>query len=234
MLRMLSAAALSVLAAPALAGGFSAPLTEAAPVAAPAAAGKSYAYGLVGAAFGGPDYTYLGGMEPVGSNVTAIDLSGPSATLGFGHEFLRRGAWTLAGELDVTAGNIESDLVLGETTPCLTDEDGCTAQVDWLTTARLVLGWSQGRTMPYVTVGLAMGRVSGSADLGACGTDPCSFDSTETGWTAGLGVRHELTDRWALKGEVLHVDLGSPEFTTSGVTADFTFSQVRVGAIYTF
>ena len=123
--------------------------------------------------------------------------------------------------------------------PCVGSSDaeiGCEANVDWLATVRVVLGWQIGRTMPYLTAGLTVGSLNGFADLGACGyVGACGYDETRTGWTAGIGVRHELTDRWALKGDILHVDLGEPEFTASSVTGSgFDFNQIRLGAIYKF
>lgn len=215
---------------PAFAGGMTGPVVEPDPI--PAAAAKSlgwYGYGMIGGTFDGPSYRY--GPE---DQATDVDLSGPSLTVGIGREISRRGALSIGFEADLTAGGIDSAHIEGGTYPCLTGEGGCEAAVDWLATARLVLGWKTGNTMPYVTAGLAAGDISGFADAGACGYIACGFDGTETGWTAGLGFRHELSDRWALKGEVLYIDLGSPDFPSASVTSDFTFSQVRLGTIYKF
>lgn len=221
----------SLLAAPAMAGSLNEPILEPEPAAAASSLPGWYAFGAIGKTFSGPEYTYNGSDT---DNVTDISISGFAGTVGFGREFARRGNLSFGFEADLTAGDMSSDREFGGTTPCLTGEEGCTADVNWMSTARLVVGAPQGATMPYLTAGVVFADIEGSADLGACGATECGFDERRLGWTVGAGIRHELSDRWAVKGEVLYVDLGSPDFTTDGVSGDFTFGSARLGMIYKF
>jgi opacity protein-like surface antigen len=219
---------------PAYSAGFGAPVVQAEPL---AAASGWYVFGALAAPRSGPSYTYEPGFfeEEMPSNVTAVPLKGRAASLGFGRETMRRGAISFGFEVDLTAGDIESDLINGETTPCLIGEEGCTAALNWLATGRLVVGWKQNSTMPFVTFGVAAGDVSGTADLGACGYEgTCGYSGVQTGWTAGIGLRHELSARWALKAELLHVDLGNIPFSAQSVTGQQSFGLGRLGVIHKF
>ncbi len=122
------------------------------------------------------------------------------------------------------------------TTPCLTPGTGCSADVAWFGTLRARLGLAAGNWMPFVTGGLAFGKVKGSADLGACGfTAICGFDDTRFGWTVGGGSEFAFDKNWSAKVEYLYVNLGSPSFTTATVQSDnVDFSVVRAGLNYRF
>jgi outer membrane immunogenic protein len=79
----------------------------------------------------------------------------------------------------------------------------CRVSNDWLGTARGRIGFAMDRVMPYVTGGLAFGKVNAAATGGNPGTS-----DTRTGWTLGGGVEFALAGNWTAKGEYLYVDLG--------------------------
>lgn len=118
--------------------------------------------------------------------------------------------------------------------PCYVE--GCDARVDWYGTVRGRVGYSFNSLMPFVTGGLAFGRVRGDADLGACGGGGyCGFKDTRAGWTLGTGVEWEINPKWSVKAEYLYVNLGKPHFNESTVTTDdIAFSNARVGVSYHF
>jgi outer membrane immunogenic protein len=112
-----------------------------------------------------------------------------------------------------------------------------TESLKWLGTLRGRLGVTSDRWLVYGTGGLAYGevKVNGSAamtgvplasNVGACFPAGCPFQpfaawtnsQTRVGWTAGLGVERVIgnDDRWSVKAEYLHVDLGrvSTNFAT--------------------
>jgi outer membrane immunogenic protein len=124
--------------------------------------------------------------------------------------------------------------VLRDTVPCI--DEGCSAKVDWYGTLRGRLGYSIGNLMPFITGGLAVGRVKGNADLGACDfVSHCGFKDTRAGWTLGAGTEWKINSKWSLKAEYLYVNLGKPHFNESSVTTNnIAFSNARLGISYHF
>jgi outer membrane immunogenic protein len=106
----------------------------------------------------------------------------------------------------------------------------------------------------YGTGGLAYGGVNASTSLvqtgtnGFAGAGSSSFSDTRAGWAAGGGVEWMFAQRWSLKGEYLHYDLGTGSFagaSTSGFfltpvyqnvlsSAHFEGDLVRAGVNYHF
>ncbi len=90
---------------------------------------------------------------------------------------------------------------------------------DWLVTVRPRLGYAVDRLLVYATGGLAIANQKFSqniAQLNAPFTEAGSVSATKAGWTAGVGLEYALGNRWSVKAEYLHVDLGSASFSTSG------------------
>ena len=80
-------------------------------------------------------------------------------------------------------------------------------RIDWLATFRGRFGFVVGGdTMLYTTGGLAVGGVHNSFGYNSTSwTD----NSTRTGWVAGLGAEHMISQNWAVRIEALYADLGS-------------------------
>jgi outer membrane immunogenic protein len=85
------------------------------------------------------------------------------------------------------------------------------ASTTWLFTARPRIGWAAGNWLLYATGGLAVGResVTETVNLLAPFVETSGFATTRAGWTAGAGVEYAINRNWSVKGEYLHVDLGS-------------------------
>ena len=120
--------------------------------------------------------------------------------------------------------------------------------IDWFGTARGRLGVTTGSVLLYGTAGLAFGGVKSSVTSvfqpAVDGNDTGSSSSTRFGWAAGAGFEWMFVPNWSLKGEYLHVDLGSSTVTISdpvnfpGSFADYNFhhafDSARVGVNYHF
>lgn len=116
----------------------------------------------------------------------------------------------------------------------------------WLATVRGRFGYAWDRVFLYATGGLAGGRVKSS--VSATTTEPAAFagsySSTRTGWTAGGGFEYAFAERFSLKAEYLHFDLGTAQYPVTGnsprlplpwnASAKVTGDIARVGLNYRF
>jgi len=94
----------------------------------------------------------------------------------------------------------------------------------WLNTVRGRFGYVWANTAFYATGGLAIGKVESEVsatrrDTGvALATFAGAYSSTRTGWTAGGGIEHFLSNRVSLKVEYLHFDLGDFNYNVNRAT----------------
>lgn len=114
------------------------------------------------------------------------------------------GEQTTQGSLDITAGG------------------------DWITGARLRLGYTTGNWLLYATGGVALGDID--VTLEDAGIDT-SMSQTMVGYAVGGGVEMKLTDSWVARVEALHYGFAEEEFKSSlgtlGLDTDVT--TVRAG-----
>lgn len=142
--------------------------------------------------------------------------------------------------------------------PCTDNGDGFETiggSTKWLATARARLGFTVSNFLLYGTGGVAWGRIdttlSQSCLQNGCGSSATqlfassTIDHTKAGWVAGLGVEAAIDTHWSVRGEWLHIDLGSitDSLSTvgSGATTQTTlwsrgerFDEFRVGVNYLF
>jgi outer membrane immunogenic protein len=50
--------------------------------------------------------------------------------------------------------------------------------------------------------------------------ESAAISATRVGWTVGAGAEYALMNGWSIKGEYLHVDLGSSSVTSTNLTSD--------------
>jgi outer membrane immunogenic protein len=98
---------------------------------------------------------------------------------------------------------------------------------DWLFTARPRVGWAVQDWLLYVTGGLAVGRKSFAQGIALLApfVENSSFATTRAGWTVGAGVEYAIARNWSIRGEYLHVDLGSVNATGTLTPALAGFTQ---------
>lgn len=191
---------------------------------------------------------YLGGVAGYGWKSDSYHYSGSSVDFdsnGFvggltaGYNW-QQGQFVFGAEADISYADMNgSVLEIPFVPPCGVPGQGCTAKVDWFGTGRARVGYAFENFLPYATGGFAVGHVEGSADLGACGFGPtCGYSDTRWGWTAGAGVEWAMNQQISFKAEYLHVDLGTPSFSTANPpdpSSDrLNFDTVRVGINYHF
>jgi outer membrane immunogenic protein len=118
---------------------------------------------------------------------------------------------------------------------------------DWFGTARGRVGFAANNVLFYGTGGLAYGGVNSSVSV--VGTPPTtgnftgSASDTRFGWAAGAGIEWGFIGNWTVRGEYLHVDLGSSNVTITdpqfpGVSATYRFHHqidaARIAVNYRF
>jgi len=107
--------------------------------------------------------------------------------------------------------------------------------MDFYGTIRGRAGMTFGTVMPYVTGGFAAGR--GSASVTSTSNVVTSQSAAHVGWTLGVGLEAQATDKITVKAEYLYVDLGTQAYNgLPGGNQDITqrFGVVRAGLNYKF
>lgn len=213
---ILPAAMATVLALPAFAAG-PGPVIETAPATPvytqPVTYGSDWTGGYVGGQIG---YADLGGDEVEGTS-----LDGSSGLLGLHAGYMYDfGSYVLGAEIDWDTADF--DIPLSDSL----DSEGV-GDIDSIARLKFRAGADLGRTMPYAVAGLAYVNADGPSDL---------VDFDESGWVAGIGVAHQLTDRWIVGGELLHhrFDDFATEVDNGGTSYDLEATTVSLRASFRF
>jgi outer membrane immunogenic protein len=103
--------------------------------------------------------------------------------------------------------------------------------INWIGSTRGRLGIAYDRTLFYGTAGWAYGDVNINRGI-------ANFSDVRSGWTAGAGVEHAISDRMTMRLEYRYTDLGSSSFSNTPLNAidnsDVTFHTVRAGVSFKF
>jgi outer membrane immunogenic protein len=184
------------------------------------AAGGPFAAGLFTPAF-------AAGAIPSGFSQ---DMSGIVGGLTTGYN-VQSGSFVFGVEGDVMGTDLSAANTVSLTVaPFPTITTSVSTKTDWLVTFRGRLGMLAFQdTLLYVTGGLALGQVEGSASVipnsatSTCANNLfCSLGSgsgTRTGWTAGVGAEHKFGPHLTAKIEYLHYDLGTFSYTANEAVA---------------
>jgi outer membrane immunogenic protein len=205
-----------------------------------------------GGAFGNTTGTLstFGPMVPTGA--TPQTNLGAKHDGGFGGAQLglnwQTGSFVLGVETDIQGADIgrtSTTTSVGAANRVVTGRD----HIDWFGTVRGRAGVAVDQVLFFGTAGLAYGGVQSSASnivlpVGAGGAFTGTTTNTRVGWAAGAGVEWGFAPGWTVKGEYLHVDLGSSNvtildpvnFPNAFATYRFNhvFDTVRVGVNYRF
>lgn len=133
------------------------------------------------------------------------------------------------------------DSAFGQYNGNTTFNGGATADIDWFGTVRGRIGLADGRTLYYVTGGLAYADV----DFAQVANDGGTFvgaggDKTMLGYTVGGGIEHALAPNLSVKLEYQYLDFGKEKFAgTDGINdyvskVDVDMHTVRAGLNYKF
>jgi outer membrane immunogenic protein len=145
-----------------------------------------------GGAFGNSNWS-----DPIDGATGNFTVSGflIGGTVGFNYQI---GSWVLGVEGDGDWANLT-----GTTFNASCAGFGCTTQSNWLATVRGRAGYAWDRVLLYGTGGAAFANVHAAG-----GVLPFS-NSSQAGWTAGVGVEYAIWPNWTAKLEYLFVDLAN-------------------------
>jgi len=181
----------------------------------------------------------LNGVVQPGAANNSFDLDGwlAGGQIGFNWQ-VNQLVYGIEGDMSWT--NIGGDFQYDPLRP----EAIAGANFDWLATLRGRVGIAYDRTLLYATGGLAWGKDQGFANSVLVAGDRATARSTRTGWAAGGGVEHAVSDNLSIKAEYLYVDLGDDRRESAASTfpaglvlradSDTHLHVVRVGLNYRF
>jgi outer membrane immunogenic protein len=117
----------------------------------------------------------------------------------------------------------------------------CQRELNWYGTGVARLGYAAGNNLFYGFGGVAWGDVKTKVGIASPGFTVINGDESHLGWTAGLGLEHAFNDRFSVRIEYSHVDLGSEntaltyrDRTIKHVSdeVDLSFDAIKIGASY--
>ena len=109
--------------------------------------------------------------------------------------------------------------------------------IDYYGTIRARVGYAIDRFLPYVTGGLAYGKL-GFSETFISSQNPvwnyaAADSSTKWGWTVGAGAEYAITNNWSVRAEYLYVNLGNMDYAFSVPNYDSYgyYKDARFGSI---
>lgn len=104
---------------------------------------------------------------------------------------------------------------------------GSVARIQWFGTERLRFGYAFGRLLPYITGGLAYGKVqsSGSDFVNGMWFTGYNRPIWQAGWVVGAGLEYAVFDNWSVKAEYQFASLKGPSGSSIGFPAAYRVYQ---------
>jgi outer membrane immunogenic protein len=138
-------------------------------------------------------------------NTAPADAEGVIAGGQIGYDFKFSG-WVMGLELGGSFGKLDQTLL-----PFV--DDVYTVETNWLANASARFGWLwNGRTLIYAKGGYAAGEVETTeSDTVLPNTGAFSTSETHSGWHAGGGIEHMISDDLSFGVEYNYIDLGNQD-----------------------
>lgn len=166
--------------------------------------------------------TSVGAISTAGSQrISPRGFSG-GGTIGYNHQ---SGSFVIGAEADYGSLNLKKSVATTATYPCCGPTNFTVTQsvkTRWLFTARPRVGYAAGKSLFYVTGGLAVTDLNYQAlfvDTFATAHENGSFSKTRAGWTGGGGGEFKIGSKWSAKGEYLFADFRRSTVTSTNLTA---------------
>ena len=177
-----------------------------------------------GSDFGPTGYAVQGDPYENGT----MDLSGGSYGVQIGYNFEAANKIVVGVVADYSSLSVEGDHCVEIGTGVCVDADDSKAkgEVSNLLTARVNLGFDLGKSLVYVTGGLASAEATSSINDVQNGLD-VSDTETMQGVVTGVGINYKVAENVLIGAEYLHVNFANTQFDYS---ADLQLSSNMAGA----
>jgi outer membrane immunogenic protein len=180
-----------------------------------------------GYAFGKSDW-----ISPLGGSTGNFSVDGALAggTIGGNYQI---GALVVGGEADFDWQNVRGSQVGGTCNLGPAGSASCDSASNWVGTFRARLGYAMDRVLLYATGGGAYANIKTWLDASS------RANSTELGWSSGVGIEVAMTNNWTAKVEYLAVGFERPScgvncLAAPPVSVNFYENMVRGGINYKF
>lgn len=145
---------------------------------------------------------------------------------------VQRDNMVFGGEFDYTGGTLRAASTTSADFGCGVGGE-CVTQVDRMMSLRARVGIARDRTVIFGSAGVAVGRVTGTTGGGAT----VHGQETRTGWAASAGIERAMSDRFSVRGEYIHTNLGRTELPNDcfmDCFTDVSFGVFRIGGAFNF
>lgn len=222
----------------------------------PLSAGSPYD-GWRGESYAAPSYAYGSNQRPMDGSYRSSPAALPPAAwsglylgfnaaggfgdveaAGFDHDSFSYNGWLLGAHAGyaLQTGNLvaalEADIAWSNLSEDATAAGASlTASSDWLTSARMRLGYAADSYLIYLTGGLALSDFDLTlSDAAGGGSDSAILG----GYVIGAGVEMKLTPGASVRFEALHYGFGEDRLTPgiSGLDTETDFTTVRAGVSF--
>lgn len=162
----------------------------------------------------------VGSIETSNLATADLDLSTFLGGLQAGYN-MQFGQYVAGLEIDTTWTSSDGDDARSGST-------SISGNADWLSSARLRLGYTTGDLMVYATGGVALGGIDLSVSKGA---SSAGLSDTMVGYAVGGGLEYKLTDSWIARVEAIHYGFGEEKLDSSfgNLDADTDITTIRAG-----
>lgn len=190
-------------------------------------------------------------LPPSVFDTGSFDLDGDGiiggAQIGYNWQFHPN--WIVGVEADISgtgiSGSSFSPVTVGGIPAAASWSHYMSKDIGWLASLRGRLGYAQDRWMIYATGGVAWAEVSGDL-IGRTAPQISntrgSYNSTNSGWTAGGGVEWAFANNWTARAEYLYYHIDGDTLTATDpldravtfTTDDTNVHVLRAGVNYKF
>jgi outer membrane immunogenic protein len=185
-----------------------------------------------GYGFGTSKWTAAAASPAAGGTIGSFNTSGllVGGTLGLN---LQANAFVFGVETDGDWTNLNGSSSNGYCSS-VTANATCETKSDWLSTARIRIGYAFNQILVYGTGGIAFGDIQSGLN------PPATFGSSiNVGWTAGAGIEYAFAQNWSAKIEYLYINLGNVSCPVNcGPAVPFTVplaeNVIRAGVNFKF
>lgn len=184
--------------------------------------------GFYAGVIGGGGWGSARQTDRLGFDSGSFDISGGLVGLTWGMNW-QRGALVFGTESDFSYSTIGGSTA-GTVSACGGAPARCDFELRWLGTSRLRVGWAVDRFLPYITAGLASGRLHGEEGTSILAGRFGEGNRSRFGWTVGAGLEMMVAPKWTAKVDYLYVDLGDRHVFDSLVAGVLVPQRVDVNA----